>query len=110
EYDQSSAVYGFLAFIDPSEPVYWMGMGNSEYFCQRFDKALKAYEVVAELDPDNLHCHFYSSHCHQELNHIDDAIESVEKANEVIKRNPGLKEWQEQANVLKAYFNEIKAR
>lgn len=106
EYDKSSAVYSFLAFIDPGEPAYWMGSGNSEYFQQHYDKALANYKTVGEIDPQDPHCHFYSAHCYHELNENDKAIESANSAIEVIKRNPSLKEWLEQAEGLKEFLKE----
>lgn len=107
QYEKSSAVYSFLSFLDPDEPAYWLGYGNSEYFCKRYENALRAYESAAIMDPGDPHCHLYSAHCHNELNQVDLALESVDKALEIIKKDPAMKEWEEPAEQLKLYLGDM---
>lgn len=105
-FDKSAAVYALLAFIDPNEMAYWIGYGNSEYFNMNFYAALRAYAMAAEVNPQDPHSHLYSSHCFHMLGQQTLALDSVDKALNIIKENPSLKEWEVKADQLKVYYKE----
>lgn len=106
EYEKASAVYAFLAFLDPADPFYWIGLGDSEFFLKHFDKALEAYESAILLAPEYVPFYFYCAHCYLELNQTDKAIDIVNKTLEMTKNNSSLPEWKEQAEQLRLYMSE----
>lgn len=108
QWDRASKVYSFLAFIEPRETAFFMGEGNAEFFSKRFENAVRSYEQVVLLDPDDPHCHFYLAHCYNELKDPNNAYREASEALEIIKHNPSLKEWLGQAEELKAYFHNMR--
>lgn len=104
EYDKSSAVYAFLSLIDSNEPAFYLGWGNSEYFLENYNQAIKVYESLSTLDPGNPHSYFYAAHCYHALNQKIQALRCVDQALDVIKRDPALAQLKDQAEALKDYF------
>lgn len=110
QYDKASAVYSFLTFLDPNEPAYWLGLGNSEFFQKNYEKALSAYSSVISLNTQNPVAQFYSAHCYLAMDQTDKAIEMADQALEVIKNIPSSaeqKEQKEQAEQFKIYCVEV---
>lgn len=107
EYDKSAAVYSFLTFIEPYEPAYWIGYGNSEYFLKDYGKALNQYESAIELAPNVPDFYFYSAHCYKELGQVNKSIEIMDQVIQVIDKEPSIKHRKEQAELLKQYFTGI---
>lgn len=107
EYDRALKMYAFLSFLEPNEPAYWLGYGNCEFFGQRYDRALPAYEMTIRLDGSNPLNHFYIAHCYHELNQKEQAVEEVERAIALMKGKPEMSHYHGQAEQLKQFFSEM---
>lgn len=107
EYDKSAAVYSFLAFIEPNQPAYWIGSGNSDYYLKNYEKAIKSYEKAIELVPSVPDFYFYCAHCYKELGQVNKSLELVDQALRVIDQDPALQEIRAQAEQIKQYFEEF---
>lgn len=79
-YQEASAAFQVLTFINAKEPLFWIALGNSEYFCHHYEPALIAYALAGHIDLFNPTCHLYSCKCYEELGQIDNAINALDLA------------------------------
>ena len=107
QFKKSAAVYTLLTYLDPRQPAFWLGLGNSEYFNQSYQAAIQAYQMAMAVNPNDVQAYFYSAHCHQNLGNTDLAMQSVNQAMEIIKNNPLLKQWKKPAEDLKAFLTKV---
>ena len=80
QYEEASAVFQLLTALNAKEPLFWLALGNSEYFCQRHESALIAYAIAGHIDPFDPTCHLYSCKCYEELQQIDKARNALDLA------------------------------
>lgn len=104
EYEKAVGVYTFLSYLDPNEAAFWLGLGNSEYYCHCYEAALVAYEAAAEVDPDDPQHYLFSSHCYDELGQNAKAVKCCDQALTLIASRPNLIDWREKAANLKSYY------
>lgn len=104
DYEKAVGVYTFLSYLDPNEAAFWLGLGNSEYYCRSYEAALVAYEAAAEVNPDDPQHFLFSSHCYDELGQIEKAIKCCDQALVLIASRPNLIDWREKAANLKSYY------
>ncbi len=78
QYEQALAVFSVLILLNPKQPLFWLGSGNSAYFLNQYPVALQAYTMCAITNPFELRCHLYSSRCHEALGHVDQAINALD--------------------------------
>lgn len=107
EFNRAIKIYSFLSFLEPYQAAYWIGYGNCEFFQKQYEKAVPAYEMAIQLNGLNPMPHFYLAHCYHELHQREEAIEAVDHALTLIKDNPEMKNWLDQAQQLKEYFNQM---
>jgi len=79
-YQEAACAFSVLALFSPDSPIFWVGLGNSEYFCHNLEAALMAYAMGARADPKDPICHFFAAHCYEKLNHKDQAVNALELA------------------------------
>ncbi len=96
-YVEAAACFSVLCCITPGNYIFWMGFGNSEYFCQNYQAALQAYTMAAQADSTDPLCHFYSARCYEALNQKDHAINSIELALLNIGSKPEFSQWKQKA-------------
>jgi type III secretion system low calcium response chaperone LcrH/SycD len=96
-YAESAAAFSVLCSINPSNHTFWIGFGNSEYFCQNYQMALVAYALAAQANPNDPMCHFFSAHCYEALKQKDHAINSLELALLTIGDLPEFSQWKQKA-------------
>lgn len=104
EYEKAVGAYTFLSYLDPNEAAFWLGLGNSEYYCRSYEAALVAYEAAAEVNPDDPQHFLFSSHCYDELGQLEKAIKCCDQALALIASKPHLIDWREKAANLKSYY------
>ncbi len=78
QYEHALAVFSVLILLNPKQPLFWLGSGNSAYFLHQYPVALQAYNMCAITNPFELRCHLYASRCHEALGNIDQAINSLD--------------------------------
>lgn len=96
-YQESAAAFSVLSVISPFNHTFWVGYGNSEYFCQNYQAALIAYAMAAQANPHDPMCHFFSAHCYEALRQKDHAINSLELAILTIQDNQAFASWKQKA-------------
>jgi type III secretion system low calcium response chaperone LcrH/SycD len=96
-YFESAAAFSVLCCITPSNHTFWMGFGNSEYFCHNYSAALTAYSLASQVNPHDPLSHFYSSRCYEALKQKDHAIHSLELALLQIGNQPEFSQWKQRA-------------
>ena len=96
-YTESSSAFAVLCCISPSNHTFWIGLGNSEYFCHRYNEAVAAYAMAAQANPNDPLCHFYSARCYEALKQKDHAIHSLDLALLQIGNQKEYSEWKQRA-------------
>ncbi len=96
-YQESAAAFSVLCCISPQNHTFWMGFGNSEYFCQNFQSALTAYAMAAQANSHDPLCHFFSARCYEALKQKDHAINSIELALLQIGNQSEFSHWKQKA-------------
>jgi type III secretion system low calcium response chaperone LcrH/SycD len=96
-YQEAAATFAVLSVIDPTNYTFWVGFGNSEYFCHNYQSALVAYAMAAQANPLDPLCHFYSAHCYEALKHKEHAINSLDLAILSIGDKPEFSHWKQKA-------------
>ena len=84
-FSDAASCFAILTFLNPHEPLFWLGLGNAEYYCQHYEKALMTYAFVVQVNPDDPTPHLFSSKCYEELQDIDNAINALDLALYVIR-------------------------
>jgi len=95
QYQEAADCFGVLTMLHPKHALFWIGFGNSEYFCNHFEAALIAYAMAVQADPDEVSPHLYSARCYEQLHQYDNAVNALDIALFVIqddKESHALKE------------------
>jgi len=96
QYEESSAIFGMLTFLNAKHFIFWIGLGNSEFFCRHYELALHAYAIAVHANPDDPSPHLYSSKCFEELHQIDNALNALDIALFVIRGEAAFADMQGQ--------------
>lgn len=96
-YFEAAAAFSVLCCICPTNHTFWMGFGNSEYFCHNYHGAVVAYSLAAQTNSNDPLCHFYSARCYEALKQKDHAINSIELALLQIGNQPEYSQWKQKA-------------
>ncbi len=96
-YFESAAAFSVLCCICPANYTFWMGFGNSEYFCHNYHGALVAYSMAAQANSHDPLCHFFSARCYEALKQKDYAINSLELGLLQIGNQTEFSQWKQKA-------------
>lgn len=66
-YEEASGAFYLLSLINPSYHIFWIGLGNCEYFLQRYQEALLAYSFAAQTNPTDHSCNLLIAKCQMAL-------------------------------------------
>ncbi len=79
-YEEASIAFTILSLLKPIQAIFWMGLGNSEYFLGRYKQAIMAYAIASQSDAQNPHYHIFTAHCHKALGNKSEALISLKLA------------------------------
>jgi tetratricopeptide (TPR) repeat protein len=80
QWEQASSVFIILTIINPGHSLFWLALGNSEFFRAHYETAKIAYAMAAVCDPFDPFCHLYSSKCCEMLGEFELAENALELA------------------------------
>lgn len=86
-YEEAANAFGILTFLNPRYMIFWLGLGNAEYFCHHYEGALTAYAFAVYVNPNDPSPHLYSAKCYEELQQMDYAINALDLALYVIQED-----------------------
>lgn len=96
-YQEAAAAFTVVSLMEVPAYDAWVGLGNAEFQCQRYQSALIAYAMAVWSDPSNPMSHFYSAHCYEALKQYENALNTLDIAMDVIKSNPKYASWMQKA-------------
>jgi type III secretion system low calcium response chaperone LcrH/SycD len=96
-YAEAAAAFSILSVINPNNHTFWIGLGNSEYFCRNYEAALIAYAMATQSDPCDPLCHFFSARCYEAMNQKELAINALELAIISMGDNEEFATWKQKA-------------
>ena len=76
-YDEASGAFYLLSLLNPSYHIFWIGLGNCEYFLRRYQEALLAYMFAAQIDPSDPTSHLLMARCHMALGNFSAATANI---------------------------------
>lgn len=79
-YEEASIVFTILSLLQPAQPIFWLGLGNSEYFLSRYKQALMAYTLASHVDNHEPQYHILAARCHQVMGNRGGALSSLHLA------------------------------
>jgi type III secretion system low calcium response chaperone LcrH/SycD len=80
QFEQAADAFGFLTIVNSKKASFWLGLGNAEYQCARFEPALLALTFAKALDPSNPIPYIQAARCYEKINQIDFAMHSLQVA------------------------------
>ena len=104
-YQEAASAFAVLTIINPTHYIFWIGLGNSEYFCQNYEAALIAYAMAAQADPFDPLCHIFSSKCYEEIKDKTLAINALDLAILTMGDNPTYAELKKKVQESKNRLN-----
>ncbi len=88
-YEEAVDAFTFLTTINGKKYVFWLALGNSEYFCQNYEAALQAYRVGGELNPADPTYPLYAAACYEAMSDFDNALGALENTLNIIDYTKG---------------------
>lgn len=95
------SLYAFLSTIKSMEPMLWYRLGIVLQECGDMERAIKAYDMSLEFNPENIGVYIFSAECCQELGKQGDADIRLEQAEKLIEEQLAGQVWLEPLSILK---------
>ena len=105
-YQQAADILFYLSALDPDNSLFWLALGNAEFYCSNYWDALQDYRLAFYTNPHDPRSLLYGAHCYEALHKKDAALETVELAVKVASEDASLEEYQREA---KNYYTQLKA-
>lgn len=86
-YEDAADAFCVLTFVNAKQSGFWMGLGHSEFFCNRYSPALLAYALACQTNTSDPYCHFFSCKCYIALNELENALNALDVALFIIGEN-----------------------
>jgi tetratricopeptide (TPR) repeat protein len=83
-YQDAADAFSVLTLLHTKKHAFWMGLANSEYFCDQLESALFAYTMAAHTNPTDPSAYICSSKCYAQNSQFDNAINCLDLALIVI--------------------------
>lgn len=77
-YQEASSVFLIVCLLDGSIHDAWVSLGHAECRNKEFTRAIIAYEMAGECDPQNPLSKLYAAHSYEALGEYENAIDSLE--------------------------------
>ncbi len=100
-YEEASGAFYLLSLINPSYHIFWIGLGNCEYFLRRYQEALLAYTFAAQTNPTDLSCNLLIAKCQMALGNYAAATAYLSLAELTTAETPGAEKVKKQADELR---------
>jgi tetratricopeptide (TPR) repeat protein len=66
EYDQAEKAFFVLCSLDPTQFIYWIGLGHSAFQDKNYEQAINAYSMASALHPDDAWPHIWAANTFEE--------------------------------------------
>lgn len=100
-YEEACGAFYLLSLINPSYHIFWIGLGNCEYFLRRYEEALLAYTFAAQTNPNDPSCQLLMAKCQMALGNYAAATAYLSLAELSISHAPGSERVKKQAEALR---------
>jgi type III secretion system low calcium response chaperone LcrH/SycD len=100
-YEEASGAFYLLSLINPSYHIFWIGLGNCEYFLRRYQEALLAYSFASQTNPSDPSCHLLIARCQMALGNYAAATAYLSIAELSCSETPGSEKIKKQADELR---------
>ena len=85
---KAEAAYRQAAELDPSEPSHQRGLGQTLLAEEKYPEALKVYEKLSDVMPDDSDVYLRIAQIYRELHQLDKAEENLVKARQYAPGSP----------------------
>ncbi len=100
-YEEASGAFYLLALINPSYHIFWIGLGNCEYFLRRYQEALLAYTFAAQTNPRDPSCQLLIAKCQMALGNYAAATAYLSLAELSVVHTPASENVKKQVEALR---------
>lgn len=105
-FEDAVNAFSVLCILQTKSYPLWLGLANSQFFCERYDAAVFAYAYAATSDLFQPDPHLLSCTCYEKLNQLDLAINALDLSLIVMENHPEYKELMQQALAHKEALTE----
>ena len=106
EYEKAEKAFFALCSIDPTEFVYWIGLGHSAFQNKNYQQAINAYCMASALYPEDPWPHIWAANTFEEEKEYEDAKMAIGEALSIEKAK--MPKNQELIQSLEERFQNIK--
>lgn len=100
-YEEAGGAFYLLSLINPSYHIFWIGLGNCEYFLRRYQEALLAYTFASQTSPSDPSCQLLIAKCHMAVGNYAAATAYLSIAELTCSETPGSEKVKKQADELR---------
>jgi tetratricopeptide (TPR) repeat protein len=100
-YEEAGGAFYLLSLINPSYHIFWIGLGNCEYFLRKYQEALLAYSFASQTNPSDPSCHLLVAKCQMALGNYSAATAYLSIAELSCSETPGSEKVQKQVDELR---------
>lgn len=106
-YEEAGISFTLLSLLQPMQPIFWMGLGNCEYFLGKFHQALMAYALASQGAPHDPQYHLFSARCHKMMGNKGGALSSLHLAELVVEDDKMRQELRIKIEPLRQEINRL---
>ncbi|PWU14050.1 MAG: hypothetical protein C5B45_05085 [Chlamydiae bacterium] len=99
EYRKASYLFSYLALSDPLISCSWYGLASCKQLLEEYPAAIKAWNVVCKLQPQDPFGYFHTAECYFSIQEEKEALQKLDKAEKLCNENPLL---QNRIQILKS--------
>lgn len=86
-YQDAAEALSVLVILDPDTYVFWFGLGNAEYFCHQYERALIAYGMAINLKPEEPLNYIFSTNCYEAIHDYNNAMHAIDDALQIMEND-----------------------
>ena len=97
---QAAQAFSFLTMVNPYNYDYWMGLGVAKQELKSFEEAIVSFTTAEAIAPENPIPHIQLAQCFAALEAKEEALNQLNQALDLSKKNPELKKFESLAKDL----------
>ncbi len=101
----SLSIFSLLTLLDSDNPDYWYRVGIVAQKCERYDLALRTFDVVKQLIPEFMGSRIFMTQCYLQVNLNHKAVEEMAEIKKLLKTTNIEQEWEERIADLENLFS-----
>lgn len=86
EIAEAESAFFAICSLDPSQFIFWVGLGHACFHEMNYQQAIQAYSMAAALHKDDVWSRIWAANCFEEENDFSNAKLALDEALSIAKR------------------------